>query len=173
MMKPRIKELVLAYKAALDNLSHEAHQPGAYYQGRPEPEVEQADQQASHAARELAEAMLEALDEEPMEEPGLVRALRVEIVDTVAGARQLYGENAALIAGQPLPPHDFRYVLVGQNARTTIHAGAAVSAEFLVQYETARMAERGLQLCGCLINDGGAHRVGCPNHPEGVKGDRL
>jgi hypothetical protein len=65
MMKPRIKELVLAYKAALDNLSEEVHKPGAYYQGRPEPEVEQADQQASHAARELAEAMLEALDEEP------------------------------------------------------------------------------------------------------------
>jgi hypothetical protein len=31
----------------------------------------------------------------------------------------------------------------------------------------------GLWLCGCLINDGGAHRVGCPEHPEGVKGWRL
>ena len=24
--------------------------------------------------------------------------------------------------------------------------------------------------CGCLINDAGAHRVGCPDHPEGVRG---
>ena len=24
--------------------------------------------------------------------------------------------------------------------------------------------------CGCLINDTGAHRVGCPDHPEGVRG---
>lgn len=24
--------------------------------------------------------------------------------------------------------------------------------------------------CGCLINDAGAHRVGCPDHPEGVQG---
>ena len=27
-----------------------------------------------------------------------------------------------------------------------------------------------LWLCGCLINDAGAHRVGCPDHPEGVRG---
>lgn len=26
--------------------------------------------------------------------------------------------------------------------------------------------------CGCLINEAGAHRVGCPEHPEGVRGDR-
>ena len=25
-----------------------------------------------------------------------------------------------------------------------------------------------LWLCGCLPNDAGAHRVGCPDHPEGV-----
>jgi hypothetical protein len=24
--------------------------------------------------------------------------------------------------------------------------------------------------CGCLKNDAGAHRVGCPDHPEGVRG---
>jgi hypothetical protein len=24
--------------------------------------------------------------------------------------------------------------------------------------------------CGCLRNDAGAHRVGCPDHPEGVRG---
>lgn len=24
--------------------------------------------------------------------------------------------------------------------------------------------------CGCLINDAGAHRAGCPDHPEGVRG---
>jgi hypothetical protein len=24
--------------------------------------------------------------------------------------------------------------------------------------------------CGCLSNDGGAHRVGCPDYPEGVRG---
>jgi hypothetical protein len=23
--------------------------------------------------------------------------------------------------------------------------------------------------CGCLVNDAGAHRVGCPEHPEGVR----
>lgn len=26
--------------------------------------------------------------------------------------------------------------------------------------------------CGCLNNEAGAHRVGCPDHPEGVPGDR-
>jgi hypothetical protein len=25
-----------------------------------------------------------------------------------------------------------------------------------------------LQSCGCLVNDAGAHRKGCPDHPEGV-----
>jgi hypothetical protein len=24
--------------------------------------------------------------------------------------------------------------------------------------------------CGCLDNDAGAHRVGCPDHPEGIRG---
>jgi hypothetical protein len=24
--------------------------------------------------------------------------------------------------------------------------------------------------CGCLRNDAGAHRAGCPDHPEGVRG---
>lgn len=24
--------------------------------------------------------------------------------------------------------------------------------------------------CGCLINEAGAHRVGCPDHPNGVRG---
>jgi hypothetical protein len=24
--------------------------------------------------------------------------------------------------------------------------------------------------CGCLDNEAGAHRVGCPDHPEGVRG---
>ena len=24
--------------------------------------------------------------------------------------------------------------------------------------------------CGCLRNDAGAHRVSCPDHPEGVRG---
>lgn len=27
-----------------------------------------------------------------------------------------------------------------------------------------------LEPCGCLANDAGAHRVGCPDHPEGVRG---
>lgn len=30
-----------------------------------------------------------------------------------------------------------------------------------------------LWACGCLVNDGDAHRVGCPDHPEGVRGSRL
>jgi hypothetical protein len=25
-------------------------------------------------------------------------------------------------------------------------------------------------MCGCLINEAGAHRVGCPDHPQGVRG---
>ena len=25
--------------------------------------------------------------------------------------------------------------------------------------------------CGCLTNKAGAHRVGCPDYPEGVRGD--
>lgn len=27
-----------------------------------------------------------------------------------------------------------------------------------------------LEPCGCLRNAAGAHRVGCPDHPEGVRG---
>lgn len=27
--------------------------------------------------------------------------------------------------------------------------------------------------CGCLRNDAGAHRVGCPDHPEGVRGPTV
>lgn len=27
-----------------------------------------------------------------------------------------------------------------------------------------------LWICGCLRNQGGAHRVGCPVYPEGVRG---
>lgn len=27
-----------------------------------------------------------------------------------------------------------------------------------------------LWMCGCLINEAGAHRVGCPDHPNGVRG---
>ena len=27
-----------------------------------------------------------------------------------------------------------------------------------------------LESCGCLRNDADAHRVGCPDHPEGVRG---
>ena len=166
-MTPEIRRLTQAYRDAVDEFN-------SVDLAQQRPDIRRAaGREINRTARDVAAAVATLLDEEPMEEPGLVRALRVEIVDLTEGARQLYGENAALIAGRPLPPHDFRYVLVGQSARTTIHAGAAVSAEFLVQYETARMAERGLQLCGCLINDGGAHRVGCPSHPEGVKGDRL
>jgi hypothetical protein len=131
------------------------------------------DYRLASAALELADAMVVFLEDQPMEEPGLVRPLRVELVDMVAGARQLYGSNAEEVIGRPLPPVDYRFILVGQSARTTIHAGARVTAEFLVQYEEARMAERGLWLCGCLINDGGAHRKGCPERPEGVKGSRL
>lgn len=26
--------------------------------------------------------------------------------------------------------------------------------------------------CGCLRNDGDAHRVGCPEYPEGKRGER-
>lgn len=26
--------------------------------------------------------------------------------------------------------------------------------------------------CSCLRNDAGAHRVGCPDHPEGIRGQR-
>jgi len=29
-----------------------------------------------------------------------------------------------------------------------------------------------LWLCGCLINDAGAHRVGCPEYPQGRRGER-
>lgn len=28
-----------------------------------------------------------------------------------------------------------------------------------------------LWVCGCLVNGGGAHRVGCPVFPEGIRGD--
>lgn len=34
----------------------------------------------------------------------------------------------------------------------------------------ARERDGHLWPCGCLRNDAGAHRVGCPDHPEGVRG---
>jgi hypothetical protein len=159
-MNAKIKTLAEAYRQVQSKRTE--------YDGDPT-----CDYALAGAALELADAVVALLEDQPMEEPGLVRPLRVELVDLVAGARQLYGDNAEEVIGRPLPPVDYRFILVGQSARTTIHAGAKVTAEFLVQYEEARMAERGLQLCGCLINDGGAHRVHCPSHPEGVKGSRL
>jgi len=34
----------------------------------------------------------------------------------------------------------------------------------------ARLTRSGRLPCGCLDNEAGAHRVGCPDHPEGVRG---
>jgi len=52
-------------------------------------------------------------------------------------------------------------------------------SDLLVRAETARAIldaaknyaaqEENYEQCGCLKNEGGAHRVGCPDHPEGVK----
>jgi hypothetical protein len=36
--------------------------------------------------------------------------------------------------------------------------------------DAVRVIPAHLWPCGCLINDAGAHRVGCPDHPEGVRG---
>lgn len=180
MITPEIRRLVTAYRQALDNLSREAHQPGAYYQGRPEPEVEHADALASAAARELAEALIE-LDERHPEDPGEVHGIAIQITDVSKSARKLWGPEGvaqfeAEITHQPMPATDYRFDLrLGSgewSSRTSMARGASWTAEEIVRYATERYAERGLWLCGCLVNDGGAHRVGCPDHPEGVRGDR-
>lgn len=36
--------------------------------------------------------------------------------------------------------------------------------------ETPNPDKPWLWLCGCLVNDAGAHRVGCPDFPEGRHG---
>lgn len=36
--------------------------------------------------------------------------------------------------------------------------------------QRAKRTPTHLWTCGCLCNDAGAHRVGCPDHPEGVRG---
>jgi hypothetical protein len=67
--------------------------------------------------------------------------------------------HAARTRAEQYPSEDVPY----EQALAGIELGDAVLA-----LETS-----GLWLCGCLVNDGGAHRVGCPDHPEGVRGDRL
>lgn len=52
---------------------------------------------------------------------------------------------------------------------TARHVADAVLAEL----DNRHPEHQHLWKCGCLVNDGGAHRVGCPDHPEGVRGTRL
>lgn len=52
-------------------------------------------------------------------------------------------------------------------------------SDLVVRADTARAVlaaaknyaaqDENYERCGCLKNEGGAHRVGCPDHPEGVK----
>ena len=88
----------------------------------------------------------------------------------------------------PLRPHDHCFGLAGNCTKvpeyvwTGPHGGeydlcAECCAEWRLQtHETPigpsriRSLQSHLWPCGCLINDAGAHRVGCPDHPEGVRG---
>lgn len=67
--------------------------------------------------------------------------------------------RAARAQAEQWPAEDVPY----RQARAGIELGDAVLA-----LETS-----GLWPCGCLVNDAGDHRVGCPEYPEGVRGDRL
>jgi hypothetical protein len=80
----------------------------------------------------------------------------------------------------PRDEHDFLHGLVTRAEGDQITIRDANGDEHTVTVmrsptpEPIRQAlEAYLWRCGCLVNDGGAHRVGCPEHREGVKGDRL
>lgn len=60
--------------------------------------------------------------------------ITIRIIDVVAQARELFGEEgAAQIAGRPLPEHDYRFEIIASNgtrkSEVTVHAGASLSAE--------------------------------------------
>lgn len=55
----------------------------------------------------------------------------------------------------------------------SIAAALEVADEVMHELDREHPVHAHLWRCGCLRNDGGAHRVGCPDHPEGVRGSRL
>ena len=57
--------------------------------------------------------------------------------------------------------HEVRRHPDGTTTRTTLHEVRPASPDPLRTH---------LWSCGCLINDAGAHRVGCPDYPEGIRG---
>jgi hypothetical protein len=62
--------------------------------------------------------------------------------------------------------HEHRYA--GQTLRHT-HAGGDQHHGYYEHPEDGGQPSH-LWPCGCLKNEAGAHRVGCPDHPEGVRG---
>lgn len=63
----------------------------------------------------------------------------------------------------------------GDVSRSETQAARSVRSQIRKIKEEARIAaarEAHYFTCGCLRNDAGAHRVGCPDHPEGIPGNR-
>jgi hypothetical protein len=57
------------------------------------------------------------------------------------------------------------YAIISREGPTPVFEGYGVEAD--------AMTETWYWPCGCLINKGGAHRVGCPNYPEGIRADTV
>jgi hypothetical protein len=70
------------------------------------------------------------------------------------------------------------YAVTGEDGRYVYFEGHDNAGWTLEDYVIPRLAsglhsareiKPGMLPCGCLDNSAGAHRVGCPEHPEGVR----
>lgn len=67
--------------------------------------------------------------------------LAVTIIDVAAQAREMFGDNADLIAGRQLAEHDYRFEAVtATGGRVTFHSDA--TAEHVMTYLTEREREQ-------------------------------
>lgn len=90
-----------------------------------------------------------------------------EIRELVGRYREAVAELNSIVLGHGRP--DTRRAA----NRQVDQAARDVAASVLFELDREHPEHAHLWKCGCLRNDGGAHRVGCPDHPEGVRGDRL
>jgi hypothetical protein len=96
--------------------------------------------------------------------------LRRAVIDrSKSGSPSEYQANAYL---------PFNYIVTGVDDRYVHIAGHDDAGWTLDDYVIPRLAsglysareiKPGMWPCGCLENEAGAHRVGCPEHPEGVR----
>jgi hypothetical protein len=62
----------------------------------------------------------------------------IRVVDVAARAREMYGDQAAFVAGRPLPEHDYRFEAVSITGANVTFGATATAA-----YVAVWLAERG------------------------------